>query len=448
MSRLLTSLEASYQPALTAPWAIREIVANAFDGETRSVDHTGVASIEYDPESECLTVTNLATTVPPRALLMGTSDSRDRRDTIGTFGEGLPMALLVLARAGHDVRITNGNELWTPSIVDSPEYDARVLAIDRTEATAEPGPFVVDIDGVSQEQWETARGWFLRLDDQFDPDQAVSAGPATSERVLIQPEMRGRVYNKGVFVMHRQDLQFGYDLDTDLNRDRSIVDTITMQHQTSSLLAGAYSYGRDRIGDRIEAMLFSGGSTTELANDWSTWRWSDYDKDRIAERFRDRYGPDAIPVANMEESQRAEAVGRRGIVSAPLLRKLVKSRVGDLTMLLAANRARIIRTWAWDELDHIERRNLLACQGLVVDAVPKWSPNIRVVEFGSDQVLGRYQADGQIDIAHQILVDREALLTTIVHEVCHALGTDGSQTHNESQVRVLGRICVQMMGGE
>ena len=110
MALVATTLSKGYQPELTILFALSEIVSNAYDGEARGLGGAGKMSLAYSKATKKLTVTNAKTVIPGSALLLGTSESRGRDECIGTFGEGLPMALLILARNRHAVTLYNGIE--------------------------------------------------------------------------------------------------------------------------------------------------------------------------------------------------------------------------------------------------------------------------------------------------------------------------------------------------
>ena len=72
------------------------------------------------------------------------------------------------------------------------------------------------------------RSLFLRYHPDYDSSKTLLAHGRA--KLLLQPELKGKVFNKGVY-RHgtRPDMIFGYDLHTTLNRDQvSIIDTYTL----------------------------------------------------------------------------------------------------------------------------------------------------------------------------------------------------------------------------
>jgi|688.fasta_scaffold49237_4 hypothetical protein len=237
MSLLFTSLSEEYQlGAWGLRHAVRELIANALDAETRGeVTGEGKCAVTYNERAETLTIENANTTVPARALLLGASSSREYDECIGRFGEGLPMALLVLARLRAGVQIINGQEKWEPKIVLSPEHETRVLAIQTRKLQTNHNCFRVVLQAVTPEQWTEWRMMFLRFDASLDQQQVLTS-PYRYGRVLVQRSHAGRIYVKGVYTHTRTDYEFGYDLDMELGRDREFVNAEQLASNVDALL--------------------------------------------------------------------------------------------------------------------------------------------------------------------------------------------------------------------
>lgn len=175
-------------------------------------------------------------TVSAKALLMGTSTSRAHDGLIGQFGEGLPMALLVLARSGWEVVIYNGSEKWVPVIVKSPEYDgAKVLAIETRKMIKPREDFVIEIHNISSEEIDAIYSMFVKLDTRL---QDVSRYYSRDQdKILTHPDYAQKLYIKGVFATNVNNLLFGYDLSfLSLNRDRKFVDVNLLSSSILNLL--------------------------------------------------------------------------------------------------------------------------------------------------------------------------------------------------------------------
>lgn len=214
-----TTLHANYQPEWSAAEAIRELVSNAMDGQIRGLANgTGRFTHSCHPALDAtdgltLTLTNAGVQLPLSVLLMGASGSRGNEDCIGQFGEGLPLALLVLAREGYSVLIENGDEVWTPFLRYSTKLGGKVLCVQTRKLRKSKGHFSVQVNGLMESDWTETRKKFLCF--------THPAYDTSKNQLLLEQELSGSVYVKGVFVSKINAL-FGYNLtEVQLNRDRS-----------------------------------------------------------------------------------------------------------------------------------------------------------------------------------------------------------------------------------
>lgn len=227
MGLLLTSLSVDYQRnSWSILEALRELIANAIDAEQEfKHEHKGQMKLHYDIKKMVFTITTKGVTVNPKALLMGTSANRSNDLCIGQFGEGLPMALLVLAREGWKITIYNGKEKWTPKIIKSEEYEgAKILAIETRTMVKPREDFIIEVEDIEPTEIEAVYRLFLTLDNNLS---AVSRYESKfhSNEILTHPDYKGRIYIKGVFVTYYNNMLFGYNFnDIALNRDRKFVD--------------------------------------------------------------------------------------------------------------------------------------------------------------------------------------------------------------------------------
>lgn len=449
MGLIETSLHVSYQEGTwTLLDAVREIISNAFDGERRfAASGRGRMSLDYSPKTKVMKVTNAGVVVPAKALLMGESEARNEKSAIGQFGEGLPMALLVLARRGMDVVILNGEEKWEPCIVTSETYKSRVLAVKTRQMLKYRDEFTVEMHGIEPEEYEEARNLFLALDPTFRKDEAVPAG-AGGEQILLNPAFRGRVYNKGVYVCSNGGLMYGYDLNTKLNRDRSFIRDYDLEDATSRALQ--YAADSDEVFREVflrsildEVTAFEGG------NQYGSLYYSDKFPAALAGEFTRRFGASAIPVANVEQIREAEFFGHVGVIVSDLARQLItKGGVTPLHDITRTGRLEAAHVWQPADLPAESVKHFDKAVAVLRVALPLWEPNVRIVTFRGEGILGTYrEADRRIDISHEVLGDFQRTLTTLVHEVAHCLGKDGTLAHGEGQVTIFARIVDVLLHG-
>jgi hypothetical protein len=450
MALIETSLHKKYQEDT---WglqeALREVISNGIDGEVRNqFEGRGEFTLEYKPRSKVLIAKNRGITVPAKALLLGTSESRGRDDTIGTFGEGLPMALLVMARLEVDVTIFNGDEKWTPTIHQSEQYGEPILAVRTRQLLKTRGGFEVHVGGISKEEYAETRRRFLSLDPSYKQESVVSPTTWDSTRILLQPEYKGRLYNKGVFVRSRPDLWFGYDLNMDLNRDRQLMDEHELKAKVGDMLSDAVRNSPDQFRPLVEQALYEEQDSMEANDAYSYLTYNEDFVQYMGDQFVLRYGNDAIPVCNMEEAREAEFVGKRGIVVSALMMRLVKSVAGTLAQFVKRRGEATQKIVQRTDLSETEWANIERALTLV-KSVDDFGLNVRIVEFNDEKLLGTYrEADSRIDIARKVLGNFSETLKTLVHEICHAQGGDGTHDHGEAQLDLMIKIISVQAEGE
>lgn len=105
----------------------RELIQNALDTKKYKITYT-------DNE---VTITTYAGALDRRNLLLGVTSKRDDDSSIGTYGEGFKLAMLVMLREGKSISIKNGKDLWTPHFSHHPELHHECLALSIFEGAVE-----------------------------------------------------------------------------------------------------------------------------------------------------------------------------------------------------------------------------------------------------------------------------------------------------------------------
>jgi hypothetical protein len=441
MALLITSLHKDYQPHLDILWALRELCSNAIDGEERH-RHLGIGamSVDYSSRSKTLTLRNEGVTVSASALLMGKSDSRGDDRCIGQFGEGLPMALNILAREHADVTILNGSEKWTPCIERSSEYDnAPVLAVKvRSLPKAHPC-FQVTVKGIDHALYQAFLGLYLKMDDRFDPTMTVEAGDV-DEFILLQPHYKGCVYNKGVFVEKRKDLWFGYNISGELNRDRSLMDTEALSKRLHNLLSDA-CYSSDKFVEMVSRILVEANGVLEVDREYSEMTWNTPLREKVCDLFVERYGENAVAVTSESEANEASTIGLVGIRCSSVLREIVSRNLGSLADR-KKKRDRMASPVAVEELGSVERTNFNIGVRLIQAVVPEArSITFVACRFQADDV--RYSvSDDVIHVAIREMLSFDRTVLSVVMAVVESRKLYG-ETNN-----ILARMISQLVTGE
>jgi hypothetical protein len=235
--------------------AVREIIQNALDSES---------PFEYEFKGTTLTVRSRFATLPASTLLLGATSKADNPDTIGSFGEGYKIALLVLVRAGYGIRVLNGDRVWTPMFKHSRQFDAEVLCIEDTAAAAKVEGLAFEVSGLSPADIAQVRESCLFMQDHIGALTSTSYGSILRERP-------GHLYVGGLFVCETK-LKFGYDVKPQhlaLERDRQTVSSFDLQFLAKSMWFETQQW--DEIATLIEAgapdMEYATYSTPELVKE-------------------------------------------------------------------------------------------------------------------------------------------------------------------------------------
>jgi hypothetical protein len=201
--------------------AVNELIQNAIDSE---------APFEYQFAEESLVISSPGVTLSPRHLLLGASTKRDCRQSIGQFGEGFKLAMLVLVRMGYGVTCHNGEVIWRPGFTHSETFGENTLQV---QETANPGAerrLSFEIDGLSMADVEAIKDSCLQMQPPIRDAIETSRGQ-------ILPSRPGKLYVNGLFVCDT-GLKYGYNMKPayiQLERDRNTVENWRIQFVTKDM---------------------------------------------------------------------------------------------------------------------------------------------------------------------------------------------------------------------
>ena len=243
-------LTRDYVRDLTPVEAIREIIQNALDyghgvlNTTITIDppddddghyHPDENDTDYDPEVDGATATiridSPGASLEPRTLLLGCTSKAGDVHSIGSFGEGYKIALLVLAREGIDAVIYHSGVTWTPSFTRSEVFNEDVLTItEEKDDEWKPQGITFMVRGLPIETIEKVRANTLQLQGDVGAFHRVRQGDILLERP-------GKLYINGLFVSET-GLDYGYNVKPEfltLERDRQTVSSFDLQWLTKDM---------------------------------------------------------------------------------------------------------------------------------------------------------------------------------------------------------------------
>ena len=427
------TISVNYLPTWGAFEGIREIIQNARDAEVAGFP------MKITHHNQTLRIENEGVTLPHESLLLGFTTKAERSDMIGHFGEGYKIGALALVRAGRPLKIRSGSETWQPTIRKSDALGSDVLSFDISTGREPKNRVRVEIGGVTQSEWEEMKTRFLFIDKP--KGEVIETCEGT---LLLDPCYKGRLYVKGIFVQISPDFEHGYDLiDVNLDRDRKMVNSYDVKYASQKIWrhAVAAKGSNPKTMEAFYNMLSSSREDVSGINQYNVSYFQEAGVvDRVADRFQQEYGNDAVPVANLGESQEMEHLGRRGIVVGEAMRNLVSARTGNVDTLRKNLKEEAIKKYGWADLSPEEQSNLTANVKLIVDSgIPLTMSQVEVVDFRGEEFEGQY-VNGQILIAKRHVADLHYSLEIMVHELGHRVGGDGSLAHENARDALWGKI--------
>ena len=421
--KLELTIKVTYLPDWSTWEGVRELIQNARDEEVRSetpmvVRHTG----------KHLYLFNEGSYLRHRDLLFGQTDKVDRSDMAGNFGEGLKLGTLALIRAGHDVKIRTGTEIWSPAIEHSKQYDEPVLVFNIRQGGKDIGGTQVDVTGVSAIDWAKMREKFLFL-SSLGADEAVDA--LGRGKIITSERFRSMLFVKGIFVQKDEEFLYGYDLDqADVDRDRKLIEPWDLKWKTAAMWRQVVTgvSGRQFFGDFYNALVADSPDIKSMSEHGGR-ELSDEVVDDLKARFAEEHGELAVPVTTLAESRELGYAGFKGVIVGKALMHALLAKSGGLTGLRKRAANDVLARYSWQDLSEKERAvfdQAVDCFSLSGSKIDQ--EKLDVVRFKDERMMGRYQ-DGHISLSRVRLEDVSETLGTLIHEHAHVHGGDGSHEH-------------------
>lgn len=225
--------------------AVRELIQNALDSDSPFVYDFA----SDDNGNSILSLTSEFTTLTPATLLLGSTSKAESKESIGSFGEGYKIALLVLTRLGYDVEMRNGSVLWKPRFRFNQRFGEELLVIEETELSDRRNKgLTVVIFGLTPADVEEVRASCLKMQDSIGQAKATEYGDILLERP-------GTLYVGSLYIC-KTDLVHGYNIKPEylkLERDRQTVDSWELKRMTRDMW---FATGEvDKVAAMIEANI-------------------------------------------------------------------------------------------------------------------------------------------------------------------------------------------------
>lgn len=229
---------------------IRELLQNAYD--------YGNYDISFGDNS--ITIKNYDDKIEIKTLLMGYGTKQNDKNSIGGFGEGFILALLVLIRQGFSIEIINSDEVWIPYFKESEEFNnERLFYIGVSKNNYPTNDFSITIYGFSPEQLNSIKSEFLGLQGNYNSIKTLYG------EILTDSNQKGKMYVEGLPITTDTDFEYGYNFKAEyviLDRDRKDINHKELKKITSM----AIIYMENDDFDFVDSIIDSGKEDTYSLN--------------------------------------------------------------------------------------------------------------------------------------------------------------------------------------
>lgn len=429
------TIKTTYLPEWGTSEGIREIIQNAKDADTEGYPMIISAS------KNSLRIENQGTTLSHECLLFGHTTKVDKSNQIGKFGEGLKLGTLALVRAGKKIVIRTGNEIWTPAIEKSSTFNSDVLVFNIRKTPKYTNSIQVVV-GITKCEWELESKKFLFI----CPPKLFVMGDSYcgQEKIILDEDYAGDIYVKGIFVQNDSNLQYGYDLDITVDRDRKMVSGFQLEYALRNLWAGALEKNRDNMLNEIFISLLE-NDKKDIKYFEQSYFLSDYTIFYLRNHWVDKYGEKTYPVLEEAHARELEFLGAKGVVipSKPFVR-VYESIFGGKEQLKKNLSECINKVYDLKDLSIKERFNFLIAKKRIEKALKDIDLGIiNVASFAYPELRGLFKS-GNVFISRHVLNDPSLTLAILIHEIAHYFGTDGKTEHIHAMQEIWREIYSQL----
>ncbi len=245
-----------------AHWGLKEAVRELFQN---ALDCDSPFDVQF--KDNILEITSVNSTLQARSLLLGATTKNDDPKSIGQFGEGYKIAMLVLVRLGKFVQILNGKFSWVPTFRESKIYDGEktLHVIEHKHDVKGHVGLKFRICGITDDEYELIRLSCIHL---WDDEQRGTYTQTSMGRIYPFPN---KLYVNGLYVCDTE-LNHSYDVLPEfitLERDRQTVSSWDLKYTAKEMWFLTKQY--DKIAEMMEAdapeMTYAGFSTPELVKE-------------------------------------------------------------------------------------------------------------------------------------------------------------------------------------
>lgn len=325
-SKYELTIDTNYVSDWNIAQAVRELFQNSVDSEVQNPGNTSYW--KYDEDTQKLYIGNKYSVLNVETLLLGVSTKTNDNTTIGQFGEGYKIATVVLLRTNHPITFYNygAKEVWTTELVKSRRFNGRLVPtfyVDKKYPWQKvpDNNLTIVVENITSEDYKLICDYILSL--HTDIGDTIDCGRFGT--ILLNPELRGKVFVSGLYVCTNERLNYGYNIKPvflQLDRDRKTVDNFNLLWTTSRM----WVENQERA-EFIE-MLYGEDTPPDISYIGSLCNTNSIDP-TVLDKFLNTYGPDAIPVTSQEDYDLVLSMGGHPV--------FVNKVLGDVTKSISNN---------------------------------------------------------------------------------------------------------------
>ena len=325
-SKYELTIDTNYVSDWNIAQAVRELFQNSVDSEVQNPGNTSYW--KYDEDTQKLYIGNKYSVLNVETLLLGVSTKTDDNTTIGQFGEGYKIATVVLLRTNHPITFYNygAKEVWTTKLVKSRRFNGRLVPtfyVDKKYPWQKvpDNNLTIVVENVTSEDYKLICDYILSL--HTDIGDTIDCGRFGT--ILLNPELRGKVFVSGLYVCTNERLNYGYNIKPvflQLDRDRKTVDTFNLLWTTSRM------WVENQEKTELIEMLYGEDTPPDISYIGSLCSADSIDS-TVLDKFLATYGPDAIPVTSQEDYDLVLSMGGHPV--------FVNKVLGDVTKSISNN---------------------------------------------------------------------------------------------------------------
>jgi hypothetical protein len=234
--KIILTMSSSYVSHWTVYDALRELYQNSIDRQTEDQGSTMISSVYDYNDNVTLFVGNESTSLDRRTLILGETSKSESNSSIGKFGEGYKLAILVLLREGMKVSVRIPEEEWIFNIEYVEQFNTSMLTlVINDNPGADSTTFM--IENLPKKVWNSYSQYNLYLQENYNCIETENC------EVLVDDRNRGKIFVGGLYVNDYMGTSlYGYNFSPSvfkLGRDRNIIEGFNANWEASKALVQA-----------------------------------------------------------------------------------------------------------------------------------------------------------------------------------------------------------------